>query len=117
MFNPEVNRRMLAMLADVRRRGIPIRVTSTYRSRDKQARLYQAWLARGKRGLPAARPGLSTHEWGVAFDVKVDPLHDATVASVARQHGLVWFGERDRVHYDIFGPAAWNALLREAGIL
>jgi len=108
---------MNAMLADVRRRGIPIRVTSTYRSTSSQRRLYEAWLARARTGLPAARPGLSTHEYGVAFDAAFPPEHDATVASIARQHGLVWFGPKDRVHFDPFGPAAWNEILRSVGML
>lgn len=104
------------MLADVRRRGIAIRVTSTYRDPRKQQSLYEAWIRRGKTGLPAARPGLSTHEYGVAFDASWDKRHDATVAAVARQHGLVWFGPGDRVHFDIFGPQRWRQLLQEAGV-
>lgn len=117
MQHPEVVRRMNAIVAEVRRRGIPIRVTSTYRSSAAQDRLYRAWLARGKTGLPAARPGTSTHEYGVAFDAAWPREHDATVAAIARQHGMVWFGPGDRVHIDAFGPQRWNELLRSVGLI
>jgi LAS superfamily LD-carboxypeptidase LdcB len=117
MLNPEVARRMNAILAAVRRRGIAIRVTSTYRSTSSQDRLHRAWLARGKTGLPAARPGLSTHEYGVAFDASWAPQYDKAVADIARQHGMVWFGPKDRVHFDAFGPTKWNELLRAVGLL
>ena len=117
MLHPEVSRRMNAIVADVRRRGIPIRVTSMYRSTSSQDRLYRAWIARGKTGLPAARPGLSTHEYGVAFDAVWPPQHDAAVAAIAKQHGMVWFGLADRVHFDVFGSKRWNEMLRSVGLI
>lgn len=117
MLHPEVVRRMNAITAELRRRGISFRVTSTYRSIANQERLYQAWLARGKTGLPAARPGLSTHNYGIAFDAVFPAASTSTVAAVARFHGMEWFGPGDRVHFDIFGPKAWNALLRRLGVI
>lgn len=117
MMEPEVNRRMNAIAADVRARGIPFRITSTYRSIASQKRLYDAWVARGRTGLPAARPGLSTHEYGLAFDAVFPREHEQTVVAIARRHGMVWFGPKDRVHFDAFGPTMWNRILRDAGAL
>jgi len=117
MLDPNVHAAMLRIAADVRKRGIPFRVTSTYRSFDQQDRLYRAWLARGKRGLPAARPGLSTHEYGAAFDAAFPASRTSEVVAIARAHGLVWFGKADPVHFDVFGSRRWNELLRAAGLI
>lgn len=116
MFHPEINRRMLAIVAEAKRRGIPVRVTSTYRSSTSQRRLYTAWLQRGKTGLPAAPPGRSTHEYGIAFDASFPAGREAEMAAIARQHGMVWFGQGDRVHFDLFGPTRWNEILRAVGL-
>lgn len=117
MFNPEINRRMTAIVAEARRRGIPMKVTSTYRSTAKQRALYAAYLQRGRTGLPAARPGLSTHEYGIAFDASFPAGREAEVAQIAAAHGMVWFGQGDRVHFDLFGPTRWNAILKESGLI
>lgn len=117
MLNPEVARRMNLIVAEARRHGIRMSITSTWRSSAAQERLYREWVARGRTGLPAARPGLSTHEYGVAFDASFPRAAEATVAAIAARYGLKWFGPRDRVHFDVFGPAAWNALLRELRLL
>lgn len=114
---PEIARRESKIVAECRRRGIPFKVTSRYRSIASQQKLYDAWIARGKTGLPAARPGLSTHNYGIAFDATFPADRSAEVAEIARQNGMVWFGPKDRVHFDIFGPDAWNALLRSVGAI
>jgi len=43
-------------------------VTSARRSRQDQARLYARWQ-RGETRIPAAPPGSSAHELGLAFDL------------------------------------------------
>ena len=113
----EVSRRMYAIQSDLRALGIPFAITSTWRSYASQEALYEAYVARGRTGLPAARPGLSTHEYGIAFDASFPVGKEAIVSRVAKTHGMVWFGSRDRVHFDLFGPTAWNALLRRLGML
>jgi len=52
--------------------GIPIQVTSGLRTYAEQDRLYRRYLAGGSL-FPAAPPGLSSHEYGLAFDSTVDP--------------------------------------------
>jgi len=94
--------------------GVQYRVTSTYRSTVEQRRLYAAWIGRGRTGLPAAAPGTSTHEYGVAFDAVSPDLED--LVYLAEQVGFVWAGPRDPVHFDVFGVDAWRRLLSEAGL-
>jgi len=80
--------------------------TSTRRSQAKQAKLYYNWKA-GKSRIPAAPPGRSIHEHGLAVDIArlgVDPLSDPLLAYLGRlwtyyggRHG----GARDPVHFQV----------------
>lgn len=91
---------------------VPYTVTSTTRTTSQQARLYQAWLDRGKTGLPAAPPGTSTHEYGLAVDVvPKDPRDLPILVEILKCAGFVWATERDRVHFDVFGREAWRRIL------
>ena len=81
-------------------------VTSARRSAAKQSRLYAAWRA-GRSAIPAAAPGRSLHEYGLAFDLArlgVDPLGDPLLEYLGRvwthwggRHG----GQRDPVHFQV----------------
>jgi len=79
-------------------------VTSSLRSSSKQSRLYADYLS-GKSVIPAAPPGRSLHEHGLAFDMArlgIDPIGDPLLAWL----GEVWEhwggrhgGIRDPVHF------------------
>jgi len=81
-------------------------VTSGFRDMSKQARLYQAYQ-RGESQIPAAAPGRSLHNYGLAFDlarVGVDPLSDPLLewlgglwVRVGGAHG----GQVDPVHFAV----------------
>ena len=79
-------------------------VTSARRSLAKQQQLYNDYL-RGVSQIPAARPGRSLHQWGLAFDmarIGMDPLTDPLLAYLGRvwEHwGGRWGGIRDPVHF------------------
>ena len=79
-------------------------VTSARRSMAKQAYLYAQWKA-GFSDIPAARPGYSLHQVGLAFDlarVGIDPLTDPLLAELGalwESYGGRWGGERDPVHF------------------
>jgi len=81
-------------------------VTSARRSRQDQERLYARYLS-GQSGIPAAPPGRSAHEWGLAFDVArigIDPLTDPLLAAVGRYWNSLggrWGGARDPVHFGV----------------
>jgi len=110
-LRPEVAQRLEGLLRDAQRHGITTRVTSTFRSRAAQQALYDAWIARGRTGLPAARPGLSTHEYGLAVDiVSSDPR---ALGALSECHGLKWAGAVDPVHFDVFGFPAWRAIVAD----
>lgn len=88
-----------------REMGFQARVTSGYRSRAKQAWLYNRWL-QGLQEYPVAPPGTSDHEKGLALDV-VSTNPDALV-SLLTEVGLFWAGPSDPVHFSLVshqGPA------------
>lgn len=88
-----------AALVDLRRAGISVTTTSTRRTTAEQSRLFQAFLA-GKARFPAARPGTSTHELGIAVDlVPQTPKALPAVILIMKRHGFKWAGLRDRVHF------------------
>jgi len=81
-------------------------VTSAYRSPAKQARLYAKWRS-GESAIPAAPPGRSLHEHGVAFDlarIGKNPLDDPLLnwlGAVWESWGGRWGGARDPVHFQL----------------
>lgn len=92
------------------RAGLRPTVTSARRSRSLQARLWRAWIS-GRSRLPAARPGTSKHERGLAFDVVVEGARRMSVAQMTtfmRPIGELWeswggrWGGRfkDPVHFE-----------------
>lgn len=94
-FRPYAER-FIGML---RYNGYAVRVTSTRRSRAKQRRLYRKYL-KGQSSLPAAPPGHSMHERGLAFDAVISPAAGQALAgSVWERLGGKWGGNADPVHF------------------
>ncbi len=91
------------------RGGGPLVVTSARRTPQDQYLLYQDWL-RGKSKIPAAPPGRSRHELGLAFDLMrlgIDPFEDPLLnllGEIWREMGGIygggWGGGADPVHYE-----------------
>lgn len=74
------------------------RVTSTYRSMAEQQRLYDRYRA-GRSAYPAARPGCSTHNYGLAFDLVAHNLEG--LGRLWESVGGRWGGRfRDPIHFD-----------------
>jgi len=81
-------------------------VTSAFRSPSKQYELWRKWKM-GESPIPAAYPGRSQHNYGLAFDMArlgEDPMQDPFL----RQLGALWQswggtygGERDPVHFSV----------------
>jgi hypothetical protein len=80
--------------------GYRPRITSATRTRQQQATLYARYL-RGLSPYPAAPPGHSMHERGLAFDIV--SLNNRALASVWASLGGRWGGARDPVHFEVAG--------------
>lgn len=88
-----------AALADLKRAGISVTTTSTLRTFSEQQALFARFVA-GKARFPAARPGTSTHELGIAVDlVPRSRFALPAVIGVMKRHGFKWAGPRDEVHF------------------
>jgi hypothetical protein len=84
--------------------GLLPRVTSTLRTNAEQTRLYRRYVA-GQAGYPVAPPGLSAHEYGLAFDLVVSPMDAlADVGAVWIDWGGGWSGA-DAVHFELLGAS------------
>jgi len=81
------------------RLGIQFFITSTVRSFVEQLKLFIRFKA-GQSKFPAAPPGKSTHQLGIAVDlVPKDPSTLQDVVSLMVRHGFKWAGPRDTVHF------------------
>lgn len=90
-----------ALVAAAQRHDPGARVTSGFRSRAEQTRLYRRYLA-GLAKYPVAPPGSSKHELGIAIDLysKNDALLRGLGAAWERIGGI-WGGERDNIHFEV----------------
>lgn len=88
---------LLRSARDLAQRHKSVVVVSSYRSWAEQARLYAAWVARHFTGLPAAKPGTSYHNIGLAIDIS--GYSDKVVRGRLGAHGWNWLGSRDPVHF------------------
>lgn len=79
--------------------GVPVTVTSTLRSRQEQATLYSRYLA-GRSNFPAAPPGTSKHEAGLAWDSWVPPEYRDWWIQVRRYAGFR-VPEDDWIHAEV----------------
>ena len=83
---------------DLARKGSNKRilVNSSYRSWTQQAALYARYKS-GISKLPAAPPGHSYHNIGLALDI--GNWGDKDVRAALTRHGWNWLGTKDVVHY------------------
>lgn len=86
-----------------RRMGVPAPVvTSVKRSKRQQALLYRRYLA-GQSKFPAAPPGTSKHELGLAFDIYTpDDELLRQLGHVWEAWGGIWGGRfNDAIHFEV----------------
>ena len=82
-----------------------VRITSAKRSRARQQQLYNRFKA-GRAQFPAAPPGRSLHEYGLAWDMVTEPYSAlATLGAWWNQVGGQW-NVSDEIHFGI--PVTWN---------
>ncbi len=77
-----------------------VRFTSGFRTRAEQSRLF-ARRRRNPRGLPAAPPGRSKHERGLAVDLAGSFADLRMLASAGTVLGIQWGGPIDPVHFEL----------------
>jgi hypothetical protein len=88
------------------RAGWQPHVTSVWRSRTSQRKLYSAYLA-GRTPYPVAPPGQSAHEHGWAFDmVLAAPGAQQLAGALWEKLGGTWGGKVDPVHFELKGATA-----------
>lgn len=66
-----------------------VTVTSCYRSREKQAKLYKEFLARNRRPPAVAAPGKSKHEVGLAIDISSVQGNEMEKMGILRKNGII----------------------------
>jgi hypothetical protein len=78
--------------------GFEVRITSGYRSRATQTKLYKDFLA-GASHYPVAPPGTSDHEKGLALDI-LSTNTNLLVLDLSKV-GLYWAGPADPIHFTL----------------
>jgi hypothetical protein len=77
-----------------------VRITSVTRSKAKQQQLWERYQ-RGESQFPAAPPGRSKHEYGLAWDMVTEPFSALdTLGDWWRQLGGNWYPS-DRIHFEV----------------
>lgn len=82
--------------------GLRPRVTSGFRSVARQQELYDAYRA-GRSKFPAARPGYSLHNYGLAIDFVSQDPQNRRLGRLWESVGGRWggsFRSNDWVHFD-----------------
>ena len=83
-----------------------VRITSVVRSRAKQRALYARFKS-GRAQYPAAPPGRSMHEYGLAWDMVTEPYSAlTTLGGWWNQLGGRWH-KSDRIHFSIPVKIPW----------
>ena len=81
-------------------------ITSGVREHAEQQRLYNEWIARGKTGMPVAKPGTSLHETGNAVDINKTAANEMDRLGILKKYGLDRPVAGDPVHVQLAGPTS-----------
>lgn len=88
--------------------GVPVTITSGYRTWEEQAKLRERWLAGGS-SFPANAPGDSAHNWGLAFDSWVPAPYRNFWDQVRQYVGFRTYPKTDHVHGEYPG---WRGVVK-----
>ena len=84
-------------------------ITSSVRDYEKQKKLYDAWIAGGKKGNPVAAPGTSRHETGMAVDINSEAANYMDQAGILKKYGLTRPVAGDAPHVELAGARSNNS--------
>lgn len=101
-LHPKVKEMCTLFISSCKREGIDILITSTYRDKESQDRLYAQGRTEPGKKVTNAKGGQSFHNWKVAFDFV--PIisgkaqwNDISLfkrcGEIAKSHGLEWAGD------------------------
>lgn len=110
-LHPQFRDRLSNFLNDLNESGLPVRVTSTFRSFEQQAGMY---ANRDKNPYPVAPAGHSGHNYGLATDFQPTRSFSKDewqkVKTIAEANGLKWGGDfGDPIHVQL-GNKSFSAL-------
>ena len=104
--NPQLASAVSKAMEDYKRlTGKDATITSGVRDREKQQRLYDAYIAGGKKGMPVAKPGTSLHETGNAVDINKTAANEMDRMGILSKYGLTRPVANDPVHVELAGPS------------
>jgi peptidoglycan L-alanyl-D-glutamate endopeptidase CwlK len=123
-LDPRIRPLCAALLAAAKAAGLPLVLTTTFRTRDEQQDLYDQGRSVPGRIVTNARPGESPHNAGLAFDVAfAETLYEEPrpgawdeLGAIGLALGLQWGGRFltpiDRPHFEW---RDWRASTRKDG--
>ena len=91
-----------------RRTGNKATITSSVRTYAEQKKLYDAYVAGGRKGMPVAAPGTSQHETGNAVDINQTAADAMDRMGILKDYGLNRPVAGDPVHVQLAGPINRN---------
>lgn len=98
-LEPETKKAVLNAAVEYKQQtGQKLKLNSGRRTYGEQQAL---WNSRASNPNPVARPGTSKHESGYAVDI--GQRGDPTARKILEKHGMVWYGNKDPVHYTLKG--------------
>ena len=84
-------------------------ITSGVREREKQERMYNEWVAGGRKGKPVAPPGTSKHETGNAVDINQADADAMARMGILQKYGLNRPVANDPVHVELARASGPNS--------
>lgn len=84
--------------------GRTVKINSQTRTYAEQKRLYDEWIAGGRRGPQVAAPGTSRHESGRAADINSFDANEMARMGILQKHGLSRPVAGEPWHVELAGP-------------
>lgn len=113
-LEPEIQEGAYDLFRAASEAGLFPRLTSGRRTAGQQLKLWKNYL-KGQSRFPALPPGLSPHEYGIAFDMVVSPFESLEdVGYTWESWGGEWGGADDPIHFQI--PNSRSFILKHASL-
>ena len=105
--NPQLATAVSKAMEDYKKlTGKDATITSGVRDREKQQRLYDAYVAGGRKGPVVAAPGTSKHETGNAVDIDSKAANEMARLGLYSKYGLARPVAGEPWHTELAGPSS-----------